>query len=88
VVACYSWQVAKSVIHARLTGKDREVLADLKRATGASDSELVRRGLRLIQRDLGGEPSARDLAGSSAGRFRGGPPDLATNPDHLDGFGQ
>jgi hypothetical protein len=80
--------MATSLIHARLSEEDRALLADLKRATGASDSDLVRRGLRLVHRELAHDPSALSLAGRSTGKFRGGPPDLATNPDHLDGFGQ
>jgi hypothetical protein len=80
--------MAKSLIHARLSDRDQVLLAELKRATGASDSDLVRRGLRLVQRELERGPSARDLAGPSAGRFRGGPRDLSTNPDHLEGFGR
>lgn len=80
--------MAKSLIHARLSGDDQALLADLKRATGASDSELIRRGLRLVQRELRGTPSALDLARRSVGKLRGGPRDLSTNPDHLDGFGR
>lgn len=33
-------------------------------------------------------PSALDLAGDLVGCFSGGPADLASNPRHLDGFGQ
>lgn len=80
--------MAKTLIHARLSEEDRALLADLKRATGASDSDLIRRGLRLVHRELGRDPSALDAAGRSTGKFSGGPPDLATNPDHLDGFGR
>jgi hypothetical protein len=32
--------------------------------------------------------SALDLAGDLVGCFSGGPADLASNPRHLDGFGQ
>ncbi len=78
----------KSVIHARLSQDDREVLDELKRATGLSDSELVRRGLRLVQRDLGDTRSALAVAGRSVGKFRSRLKDLATNPKHLDDFGQ
>lgn len=78
----------KSVIHARLTAEDRELLAALKRATGASDSALVRRGLRLVQQEVGAGASARAVAARSVGKFRGGPRDLSANRDHLDGFGQ
>lgn len=84
---CYT-QLVKATIHARLTEADQELLAALKRATGASDSTLIRRGLRLVQQEVGSATSAKALAGRSVGRFRGGPRDLATNPDHLDGFGR
>lgn len=87
-MACYHRVVGKVVIHARLNEEDRALLAQLKRATGATDSALIRRGLRLVQRQLKRQPSALDVAGLSAGKFRGGPPDLGTNPEHLEGFGR
>lgn len=85
---CYSRLVPKSLIHARLTEDDRTLLEALKRATGATDSELIRRGLRLIERDLRAAPTALDVAGPSVGRFRRGPRDLATHPKHLEDFGR
>ena len=84
---CYS-HCMKTVVHARLTSEDSALLADLKKATGQSDSELIRRGLRLVQKDLGGLRSALDAAGRSAGRFSGGPRDLSTHLEHLEGFGR
>jgi hypothetical protein len=78
----------KTVIHARLAPEDRTLLADLKRATGHSDSELIRRGLRLVQKDLDATRSALDVAGRSAGKFSGGPRDLSTHPGHLADFGR
>lgn len=86
-MACYSHRM-KTVVHARLTSEDAALLADLKKATGQSDSELIRRGLRLVQKDLGGSRSALDAAGRSAGRFSGGPRDLSTQLEHLEGFGR
>ena len=77
----------KTYIHARLTREDRRALERLKAATGRSDSDLVRLGLRRAAEELGARPSALDLAASSAGRFSGGPTDLSVNPAHLDGFG-
>jgi hypothetical protein len=53
-----------------------------------SESALVKRGLRLIRRDLGQQHSALDLARKSAGKFRGGPMDLSTSRKHLRGFGK
>ena len=52
------------------------------------DSELIRRGLRLVQKDLGDLQTALDVAGRSAGKFGRGPRDLSTHPKHLEGFGR
>jgi hypothetical protein len=78
----------KAYIHARLAKGDYAVLKDLKKATGHSDSQLVRRGLRLVLDELGGGRSALDVAGRSVGRFRKGPADLSTHKKHLKGFGK
>lgn len=78
----------KAYIHARLTREERAELERVKAATGKSESEIVRLGVRLVSEELAGRPSARDLAGSSVGRFAGGPRDLSTNRKHLDGFGE
>ena len=53
-----------------------------------SESELVRRGLRMACAELGRTPSALDLAGRSVGKFAGGPTDLSTHRRHLDDFGR
>jgi len=78
----------KTYIHARLTMGDRAILEDLRKATGCSESELVRRGLRLALKELNRKQSALELAGSSVGKFKRGPRDLATNQKHLEGFGK
>ena len=78
----------KAYIHARLTRDDRAILEHLKKATGHSESELVRRGLRLVEKELGVKPSALEVAGRSVGRFKKGPVDLARNKKHLIGFGE
>ena len=83
---CYS-RLVKTYIHARLTREDRATLEKLKAATGHSESEVVRLGVRLAAEQLGQRPSAGDLAGESAGRFTGGPRDLSRNRKHLAGFG-
>jgi len=79
--------MVKAYVHARLGREDAALLAELKRATGESESQLVRRGLRLV-RERVTRRSALDLAGKSAGKFKGGPKDLSTNRRHLDGFGR
>jgi hypothetical protein len=78
----------KTYIHARLSEEDCAVLEELKKSTGFSESELVRRGLRLIMHDVLPKHSALEVAGSSVGKFEKGPRDLASNKKRLDGFGR
>ena len=63
-------------------------LSPANSGSGISESELVRRGLRLIRKELEREPSAAELAGSSVGKFKQGPSDLATDRKHLEDFGR
>jgi predicted DNA-binding protein len=85
-MSCYIGLV-KTYIHARLSREDREALEKLKAATGRSESDLVRLGIRRAAAELAARPSALDLAGDSAGRFAGGPKDLSVDRKHLDEFG-
>jgi hypothetical protein len=78
----------KAYVHARLGEEDRAVLEKLKRSTGRTESEIVRRGLQLVAKEEGRRRSALDLAGRSVGRFRKGPKDLSTHRKHLEGFGE
>ena len=78
----------RAYIHARLSKEDRAVLKELKKATGKSESELVRHGLRRILADVGATRSALDAAGKSVGKLKNGPADLSTNPKHLGEFGR
>jgi hypothetical protein len=78
----------KTYIHARLGKEDRIVLDRLKQSTGRTESEIVRRGLKLVAEEEGRRRSALDLAGRSVGRFKKGPRDLSTNKKHLKGFGE
>ena len=84
---CYIRWV-KAYIHARLGDEDRAVLEELKQSTGCSESEIVRRGLKLVAAEERRHRSAFELAGRSVGRFKKGPRDLSTNRKHLDGFGK
>ena len=77
----------KDYIHARLGKGDRAVLQRLKRSTGRTESEILRRGLQLVAAEEGQSRSALALAGPSVGRFKKGPKDLSTNRRHLEGFG-
>jgi hypothetical protein len=78
----------KAYIHARLAHDDRVTLEELKRSTGRTESEIVRRGLQLVAKEAGRRQSALELAGRSVGRFQKGPRDLSTNRKHLEGFGE
>ena len=78
----------KTYIHARLGTEERTLLEELKKSTGCSESELVRRGLRLILREVKPRKTALQLAGRCVGKFKKGPADLATNKKHLSGFGE
>ena len=78
----------KTYIHARLDPEERVELDELRRKTGQTESELVRRGLRLVADEERSRRSALDLAGRSVGRFKKAPRDLSTNRKHLDGFGE
>jgi hypothetical protein len=78
----------KAYIHARLGREDRAVLDDLKRSTGRSGSEIVRRGLQLAAEEARRRRSALDVAAPCAGRFKGGPRDLSTNRAYLEGFAE
>lgn len=84
---CYSGGM-KRYVHARLAEQDRLALDRLKRATGRTASEILRRGLKLVAQEEDRRLNALDLAGRSVGRFRNGPRDLSTNQKHLEGFGR
>jgi hypothetical protein len=60
----------------------------LKRTTGQTESEIVRRGLQLVAQEERRRRSALELAGSSVGQFKKGPRDLSTSRKHLEGFGE
>ncbi len=73
-----------ALIHARLDAATERQLARLRRATGLTDSELVRRGLQaLVVLPLRGN---RIIVG--LGAFESGTSDLGSNRAHLRGFGR
>jgi hypothetical protein len=67
-----------------------EVLEKESRARGTTKSALVRECLtKSLDGHRSGEASTcYDLAHDLAGSLKGLPRDLATNPKHMDGFGQ
>lgn len=84
---CYI-AVMKNYVHARLGPEERAQLEELKRATGDTESRLIKRGLQLVhEREVRSRRSVLDVAGRIAGKYRG-PRDLSTNKKHLEGFGK
>lgn len=87
MITCYDW-VVKNYVHARLSPDERAQLDELKRATGESESGLIKRALRLVhEREVRGARSVLDVAGRIVGKRRGAT-DLSTNKTHLEGFGE
>lgn len=73
------------VVHARLDDEADHLLAKVRKQSGLSNSEIIRRGLRLL--------ATQPLAGTSprvigVGRFASGRRDLGSNKAHLSGLGR
>lgn len=81
-----------NVLTIKLPPALEQQLDEATRRTHLSKSELVRRALAAyIARPPGEESgfvSALDQAGELVGCFEGGPPDLSSNPRHMDDFGK
>ncbi len=75
----------RDVVHARLDPESRRTLDRLKRRTGLTDSELIRRALKAYS-DREASSAPRRIIG--LGEFESGVADLATNEEHLAGFGR
>ena len=75
---------ATKIIQARIDDKTARLLSRLRRQTGLSDSDLVRRGLELVgaQSPIG----IRRIRG--IGKFASGHRDLGSNKRRLSGFGK
>jgi Ribbon-helix-helix protein, copG family len=73
------------LVQARLDDETDRILKTLRRRTGLSDSELVRRGVRALAESSPAWGVARMVG---VGRFSSGVPDLGSNKAHLAGFGR
>jgi hypothetical protein len=73
------------IVHARLDRETEQMLQQLERRLGWSDSEVVRAGIKTLSGLL---VCGRSRAITGLGRFRSGLPDLGSNKDHLKGFGR
>jgi Arc/MetJ-type ribon-helix-helix transcriptional regulator len=75
----------KASVQARLDEETQAALEKLVRRLGWSTSEVVREGIRLVDKRHAAVPR-RKLIG--VGKFDSGIPDLATNKRHMEGFGK
>lgn len=79
----------KNYVHARIDKEETSILRELKKATGESESALVKKGLRLVyEKEIKGAKTALDVAGESVGKFSSRFTDLSTNKKHMEGYGK
>jgi hypothetical protein len=72
-------------IHARLDDDTAALRDELKKSAGWTDSEIVRRGIKLLASVT---PKKRRRAFAGEGKYDSGIPDLSTNKKHMEGFGE
>ncbi|TMB58924.1 MAG: ribbon-helix-helix protein, CopG family [Deltaproteobacteria bacterium] len=77
--------MARRIAQARLDAETLDLLTRLRRRTGLSGSELLRRGLRQLAHE---QPRSRHSRIVGVGKFASKKPDLASNKKHLRGFGR
>ena len=70
-------------VQARLDAESHDRLQRLTRQLGVSQSEIVRRGIRLVE----ATSARRRTQVIGVGRFASGISDLGSNKEHLKGFG-
>ncbi len=75
----------KTSVQARLDEETQAALDRLVHRHGLSVSEVIREGIRLVEKRNGSQPR-RKLIG--IGRFASGIPDLATNKKYMEDFGK
>lgn len=73
-------------IHARLDDETESMREQLKKSNGWTDSEIVRRGIKLLAAITPRKAGKHRFTG--VGKYDSGIPDLATNPKHMEGFGE
>ncbi len=73
----------------RITDKLRDQLAAAAEASGRRESEVVREALKQYLAPLEAKESAYEMAKrlKLIGCIKDAPPDLSTNPDYFEGFG-
>ena len=73
------------IVQSRLDPETLELLTRLRRSTGLSESELLRRGLRRLAEQ---DPRAQRSRIVGVGRFASKVADLASSKRRLRGFGR
>jgi predicted transcriptional regulator len=73
------------VVQARLDDETEELLQRLRRRTGLTYSQLVRRAIRALAAVQAWKGEARVIG---VGRFSSGVRDLGSSKRHLEGFGR
>lgn len=73
------------LVQARLDDETDGILKELRRRTGLSDSEIVRRGVRSL---AALSRPASEIRVVGLGRFSSGVRDLGSNKEHLKSFGR
>lgn len=73
------------IVHARLDEESHALLQRLRRTTGLTESEVLRRGLRVLAAQSPGGRSRRIVG---LGKFASGRADLGSNKRHLRRFGR
>jgi len=73
------------IVQSRLDPETLDLLTRLRRRTGLSDSELLRRGLHRLAEN---GPRARRHRIVGVGKFASKVTDLGSNKRHLRGFGR
>ncbi len=77
--------IMPSTIQARLDEPSQKALEKVVKQTGWSPSKVVREGLRLLAACY---PSKGPRKIIGLGKFASGIPDLASNKEHMKGFGK
>ncbi|MBV8487400.1 MAG: ribbon-helix-helix protein, CopG family [Planctomycetaceae bacterium] len=77
-------------ISVRVDARLKKELEAEAREKGVRPSEIVRRALEEHMRQRKPRESAYDLAKrlGMIGVYKDAPPDLSTNPEHMEGFGR
>jgi hypothetical protein len=74
----------------RISSAESRALRERAQREGISRAALVRRALRAygVTPDANPDKSGYDVIQDLIGKSRGGPDDLSTNLEHLDGYGR